>query len=449
MTVSIQARLLGLGLVAVLAFGLLTGGLAYRRAIHEVDELVDAQLAQYVRIMLALAHESDDDEVEPPGIEGHRYERKLLFQIWHREHGREHLLMRSPEAPTDWPAGIARQGYSEGRIGARAWRTFAAADDDEDRFALAALDLEIRDELAREIALDNLKPYLFGLPLLALVLALAIRHGLAPVRHLETELATRTPDRLDALSDAGLARELQPLVATLNQLFARLARTLDHERRFTSDAAHELRTPLAALRIQLQVAERTGDPDERHAALGKALRGADRMTHLVDQLLALARLEGDGGVGERGPVELSALVAEVAAEWVPMAAGRGIDLVVKGSPERPVLGGNPDLLRALVRNLVDNGLRYAEPGGRVEVAVEAGVGAGVRLTVRDDGPGVAPDAREHLGRRFQRLGRQGVEGVGLGLSIVQRIAELHGATVHFGAGLDGRGLGVEVSFSAT
>jgi two-component system sensor histidine kinase QseC len=473
---SIQARLLGLAMAALLAVGLLSMWLSYQRAVHEVDELVDAQLTQYVRILLTLAHDAADDEAESPHIPGHRYESRLMFQIWQRQPAGHELLLRSSDAPRAWPRGVARQGYSEARIGAGAWRFFAAADDTGEHVALAALELEFRDELAREIAQDNMLPYLVGLPILAVILWWSIRQGLAPLRRLEEELASRSPERLDALPEAGLPRELIPLVRTMNQLFGRVGRTLDNERRFTSDAAHELRTPLAALRMQLQVAQRTPDDDERQAAIGKALRGSGRMAHLVTQLLALARLEGNGSAGEMHLVDLTAIAGEVVADLAAMAADKGVGLDLDAGPTGPVRG-NPDLIRALVRNLIDNALRYTPAGGRVVVSLaqrpptpipspsrgegsapqggflrgatareRVEVGPEVILRVADNGPGVEPEKREKLGLRFHRFGPQSAEGVGLGLSIVRRIAELHGATLGFGDGLDGVGLGVEVDF---
>lgn len=440
MRLSIQARLLVPVMVAVLVVGLVTMVVSYRRAVREIDELFDAQLAQHVRLMLALAHDRDEDEVTPPRIHGHKYERQLLFQIWQGDDGHAELLLRSPGSPAAWPAGVAREGYSEARIDGRAWRTFAAATDDGGVQAWAALDLDFRDHLAAEIARDNMLPYLAGLPILALVLWLAIRQGLAPLRRLEAELASRSGERLDALPEDGLPRELSALVRTLNRLFGRVGQTIENERRFTSDAAHELRTPLAALRMQLQVARRTPDEAERRAALDKALRGADRMGHLVTQLLALARLEINGPAAELRAVDLNALVGAVVADLAAMAADKGVALELDAAATGEVRG-NPDLIRVLLRNLIDNAVRYTPAGGHVVLSLSGNV-----LRVADDGPGIAADQREKLGLRFHRFGPQSAEGVGLGLSIVRRIAELHGATVGFEDGLDGQGLAVVVTF---
>jgi two-component system sensor histidine kinase QseC len=221
---------------------------------------------------------------------------------------------------------------------------------------------------------------------------------------------------------------------------------MDKERRFTSDAAHELRTPIAALRAQLQVAERTPNPEERQAAIAKALSGTGRMTHLVAQLLALARLEAETADKPDANVNLDDLLHEVVAGLAPQAESRGIQVKIDTEPNC-VLAGNAELLRVLLRNLIDNAIRYVPDAGRVRAGL-AREGGRVVLTVADNGPGVAVAERDMLGQRFHRFGNQAVEGVGLGLSIVRRIAELHGAELAFGEGLEGRGLGVRVRFPA-
>lgn len=443
---SIQTRLLVLGLAVVLGVGAMTAWLGYRRAVHEVDELVDAQLAQYARIMLALAYAGSDDEMELPVLLGHRYQSRILFQIWEREAGKQRLVLSSPGAARDWPAGVAREGYSVARIGGRSWRCFAGLDARGEHAVWTCLDLRIRDELARDIAFNNVQPYAIGLPALALLLMAAIRRGLLPLRRMEAELSDRSPERLDPLSETGAPAELRPLVKAMNALFGRVTRTLDNERRFTSDAAHELRTPLAALRVQLQVAQRSQDEGEQQAAIAKALRGAERMTHLAGQLLALARLDSSAVAGVREPFDLSALTEDAIREMAPAAAKQQCRLESDIEPEL-LIHGHPDLLTVLIRNLLDNALRYGAGGGRIEVRLRRAADA-IVLQVADAGPGIAAAERARLGERFQRFAPQAVEGVGLGLSIVRRIAELHGAAVVFGEGLDGKGLGVTLRFPA-
>jgi two-component system sensor histidine kinase QseC len=311
---------------------------------------------------------------------------------------------------------------------------------------LAGHDLHIHQELASQIALSNMAPYLLAVPILAVLLLLAIRRGLEPLRALASDLAERDPQRLDELPEAGLPRELRPPVRAINQLFARIRMAMDKERRFTSDAAHELRTPIAALRAQLQVAERTPDPEERQAAIAKALRGTTRMTHLVAQLLALARLEAETADKPDARVNLGELLHDVVVELAPQAASKGIQSQADIAPNC-VLTGNSELLRILLRNLLDNAIRYVPEGGKVRAVLALEKGH-VLLAVEDNGPGVAVGERDTIGQRFPRFGARSVEGVGLGLSIVRRIAELHGAELAFGDGLDGMGFGVRVRFPA-
>lgn len=439
---SIQSRLILLVLGALLVVELVTAWTGYRRALHEADELLDAQLAQYAQIMLSLAHESRDDEVKLPDIETHPYQSKLMFQIWDMKGG-PRLMLRSPEAPHQWPQGVKTSGYSEASLAGHAWRFFVAKGQNG-YVVLAAHDLHIHQELASQIALSNMAPYLLAVPILVLLLLLAIRRGLEPLHALAADLSERDPQRLDELPEAGLPRELRPPVRAMNQLFGGIRMAMDKKRRFTSDAAHELRTPIAAMRAQLQVAERTPDPEERQAAIAKALRGTTRMAHLVAQLLALARLEAETADKPDAEVNLSDLLQDVVVELAPQAESRGIQVKIDTEPNC-VLTGNAELLRVLLRNLLDNAIRYVPGGGKVRVGLALEKGH-VVLAVEDNGPGVAVEERDKIGQRFHRFGAQTVEGVGLGLSIVRRIAELHGAELAFGDGLEGRGLGVRVDF---
>lgn len=439
---SIKSRLLVLVLGALLAVELVSGWTSYLRALHEADELLDTQLVQYAQIMLSLGRDGREDEVRLPEIQAHPYQNKLMFQIWDMRDA-PRLMLRSPEAPHHWPDGVAHAGFSETVLDGHAWRFFAVTAADR-HLVLAAHDLHIHQELASQIALSNITPLFVAVPLLALLLLLAISHALEPLQALASDLARRAPARLDALPEVNLPTELTPPVRAMNQLFDRIRQTLEHERRFTSDAAHELRTPIAALRAQLQVAERTPDAQERQAAIAKALQGTGRMTHLVGQLLALARLEAESVERPEAAIDLGKLLAEVATGFVAQAAARDVTLQTAIAPGC-VVTGNRELLRVLLRNLVDNAVRYVPQAGTVRAAL-APEGEMVVLSVDDNGPGVSPEARNLLGQRFHRFGAPGTEGVGLGLSIVQRVAQLHGAAVVFGDGLAGRGLGVSVRF---
>lgn len=425
---SIYARLLAMVLAIVALGGALAVIAAWRQARHEADELFDAQLAQTAHTLLELVAHADDD-IAGEIRRGHRYQQKLLFQVWHEEDGEQQLLLRSSNAPREPLIELSGEGFSDGTWQARRWRFYQAGGKRNDIRVIVGEDIAVREELARGVAWHSLLPALIGLPLLALLLHLAIRRGTAPLRRLAAALAERGPERLEPVALADVPAELAPVLAALNALLHKLGSALENERRFTSDASHELRTPLAAVQAQLQVANLTTDPTERRAAIDKSLRGIARMTHLVEQLLTLARLEAGERLAEPQTVDAAALVREVCAELGPAALAAKVTLELD-APVTALLAGRPELLAVLARNLVDNAIRYTPAGGRVQVKLIAGQ-RHVELIVSDNGPGVMPEHLAELGARFRRFGEAGAEGVGLGLSIVKRIAELHSGGVTF------------------
>lgn len=300
-----------------------------------------------------------------------------------------------------------------------------------------------REEVAREIAGQLLQPMLFALPALAILLVIAIGFALAPVRQLARDVATRAPDRLDALPIETLPAEVRPLVTRLNTLFADIVRALENERRFTADAAHELRTPLAALKAQAQVALASVDAPERQHALTQILVGCDRATHLVAQLLTLARLDADTSHPTQD-VALRPIAEEVLAVCAGDAIERRCDLVLHEGDAQ--VRGDAVLLQVLLRNLIDNSLRHSG-GTQIEVAIAA-QGAQAVLTVSDNGRGIAAAEREHVQQRFYRSASadsgNNTAGSGLGLSIVRRITELHGGTLHIVPPASGEGVSLLV-----
>jgi two-component system sensor histidine kinase QseC len=295
-----------------------------------------------------------------------------------------------------------------------------------------------REEVAAEIAEQLLKPLLYALPALALLLVIAIGFALAPLRQLARDVAARGPERLDPLPGERLPAEVAPLVTRLNSLFVDITRALDNERRFTADASHELRTPLAALKAQAQVALASVDQVERQHALTQIIAGCDRATHLVVQLLTLARLDA-GTPQPMRAVALRPLAEEILAMSAGDAIERRCDIVLhEGDAE---VSGDALLLQVLLRNLVDNALRHSG-ATRVEVSI-AQEGEHAVLTVSDNGCGIAADLLDLVQQRFYRgisADSSPSTGSGLGLSIVKRIAELHGGTLDIDGPTAGSGL---------
>jgi two-component system, OmpR family, sensor histidine kinase QseC len=441
---SLRRRLLVLLLGGFSAGWLVMLASSYIDAHHEIDEMFDAQLAQTAQALLTRRHDtqrddggdgdgdSDDNESDAKHA-AHRYQSKVMFQIWH-DNG--DLLQRSANAP-DRPLTDV-EGYSEQHDALGHWRIFSQWDERRHHRVQVAENHQVRDELVGHIALRLLLPALFGLPLLGAWVWLATRRALEPLDAVAAQIASRQPERLHALAPASAPQEIRPLVEAINDLFGRVDKTLESERRFTADAAHELRTPLAALATQAQVALRARDADERQHAIDQLIAGSRRAARLVDQLLTLARLDPDAP-RPTDTVKLDRLAEEVCAAHGGQALLKNITLELDAMPV--IVIGNADMLRVLLRNLVDNALRYTPNGGQVTVAITPG-----RLSVSDSGPGIPAEERQRVFDRFRRLAGQETEGSGLGLSIVARIAEMHGATIGLAGGADGRGLQVEVVF---
>ncbi|MEP7275418.1 MAG: ATP-binding protein, partial [Betaproteobacteria bacterium] len=283
---------------------------------------------------------------------------------------------------------------------------------------------------------------------LGVMIWVGVGRGLSPLETMSRALGKRRPDALAPLAERGLPDELRPLAASLNALLARLDAALGAQRRFTADAAHELRTPLAALVLQLDVARRVGDDPARVAAYDDLEGGVARASHLVDQLLTLARVEPEALATLATACDLPALAKEAIVARGALAAGKRIDLGL--ARETPALvRGDPASLSILLSNLLDNALRYTPEGGRVDVAIDRAGDGGAVLVVTDTGPGIPPDERERVFDRFHRGADAPATGSGLGLSIVKRIADAHGASIALGDPADHAGLCVSVHFPPT
>ena len=440
---SLRGRLLALLLAVVSAAWLGTAAFTYVDTRSELDELLDAHLAQSAALLVAQAggelHEIETDQT--PAVHGRKV--KVMFQIWERG---SMLRLRSAGSPAE-RLSAQEQGFSEASLQGKSWRVFSTWDGARRNLVQVAEEQHLRDEIIEDIAESLLLPLAIALPLLGLFLWLAVTRAVRPLRRLGRDVARRAPDNLSPVDTGDAPAEIVPLVDNLNRLFSRVGDALESERRFTANAAHELRTPLAALRTQAQVARASLDAAERQRALDNVIAGCDRATRLVEQLLTLARLEPTELKTRHVTCDLSAITREVAATIAPFALARGVEIELD-APAPVELSGTADLLRVLVRNLVDNAVRYSPASGIVNVSLAAGNGQAT-LTVLDQGPGVTPEERASLGRRFHRVLGSGESGSGLGLSIVKRIAELHHAEIEFDAGEAGPGLRVKISFPST
>jgi two-component system sensor histidine kinase QseC len=302
-----------------------------------------------------------------------------------------------------------------------------------------------RDELARDIAGNLLKPLLFSLPLLAFLLWVAVARSLRPLVRLTSEVEQREPDNLAPLDAGSAPREVVPLIDRLNKLFVRIDASLQKERRFTADAAHELRTPVAGIKAQAQVARGALNEVDRVHALDNAILGCDRAAHLIDQLLTLARIDTLDETGTE-PCLLKNIASEVIAAIAPTALSQNVRLELKDGDDVKVRG-NPVLLRIMLRNLIDNAVRHTGAGTTVEIKVRQEHGQSC-LSVTDNGPGIPEAELERVAERFYRPAGTSASGSGLGLSIVKRIAEIHAASLQLAKAENGTGLSITVVFKS-
>ncbi|MBK6803391.1 MAG: sensor histidine kinase N-terminal domain-containing protein [Betaproteobacteria bacterium] len=437
---SLSRRLLLLSLAAVAVVWVASSIFAVVRVRHEAGELLDAHLVQAAAMLHARVGDDVDESELEHAPELHRYARGLAFQVW--DEGRK-LRLHSANAP-DTRLSPQERGFSDVESGGRAWRVYSSLDRKGRVLVQVAEERRARDRIAGSVAGALLLPMIVGLPVLGLLIWLALRSGLKPLVALGRDVAVRDPDNLQPLEAADAPREVGPLVASLNGLFGRLRQSIDHERRFNADAAHELRTPLAGVRAQAEVALGASADAERTHALRQVIAGCDRAARLVDQMLTLARLDPKRTLAGGARFDLAAVARDAIAEIAPAGHARGVDVALDASPAQIV--GDPALVAILLRNLLDNAIRHGPAGTTVEVGVQA-VAGGAELVVTDQGPGVPPEERDRLGERFHRVLGTGETGSGLGLSIVRRIAELHHAEVAFGAAPSGRGFAARVRFA--
>jgi len=430
---SIRSRLLATLLAAVIVA--LAGAMlaAYLVVHEEVNDLLDAQLIALAR---SLRHGQLVQSGEPmPGLAAGE-ENDFVIQVYRADGTRLSSSLPGVELPLPPGEGFHSLTWQDQR-----WRLYERHVGR--RIIVVAQPHEARDELSAAIALSVIWPSLALIPVLALLIWLAVRRGLRPLEAIASAVGRRSPATLDPLPVAALPRELQPLVAALNDLLGRLSHALQVQRDFVADAAHELRTPLAAVDLQAQLVERAATPEERGVAVGRLRTGLQRATHLVQQLLILARQDPGTAPTPARPVALGETVRLALADFVAPAHAKAIDLgLVREDPVS--IAGDPEALRILVGNLLDNAIRYTPGGGRVDVSVARENAAAV-LAVTDTGPGIPPGERSRVLDRFYRRAGSGVSGSGLGLAIVRGIAERHGATLALDRA-PGGGLQVSVQF---
>jgi two-component system, OmpR family, sensor kinase len=438
---TIRRRLLWSLLGAVGALWLIALVMSYYDAHRELDQLFDAQLAQSAQLLSSQAgHELLElEELEREDLQ--QYARQFAVQLWD---ARGRLLLRMGAAPAA-RFSDTEHGFSDATVHGRQWRVFSDWDVEHRILVQMAEPDDARARLAAQIALNALLPLVAALPLMGALIWWIVTRGLAPIRRISEEVARRDPGTLDRLDIGAAPGEVHPLIERLNALFERIERSIANEQRFTADAAHELRNPVAAIRAQAEASLVAADPGVLRAGLSKISASAIRLSRLVDQLLALARLDARDRIAFSS-VDLVSVAKQTLAELAPSAIERGATIDLE-APDAAIMAGDAALLAAAIRNLAENAIAHGGPGVRIATRI-ARVDGAYDLIVEDDGPGVPADERANLGRRFYRGEAREAEGSGLGLSLVERIAALHGATPAYDEGPHHRGLQVRIRFAA-
>ncbi|WP_374411054.1 ATP-binding protein [Hydrogenophaga sp.] len=437
---SLRARLLVFVLLAILATALLQAGLAWRAARAEADALFDYQMRQTAQSLRAGLPEGLATGMLP--IPPQQQDFDFVLQIWTADGS---LLLRSADRPELPPQAVL--GFAEVGAHGTTYRVYSLMTGG--LVIQVAQDMAVRRRMAGELALRTAAPVLWLAPLLMLAVGWLVRSTLAPVGRVRQQLAARHADDLTPVAEKDLPEELQPLVHEFNALLARLGQAFEVQQRFVADAAHELRSPLAALKLQVQGLRRATDDETRERSLQRLDSGIERATRLVSQLMALARQQArQAEAAPTQALDLVALARQAVSEAVPEAQARGQDLGLSGL-DVAMVRGHADALTLLLRNLIENALKYTPEGGRIDVGVVRAAGSSeVVLTVEDSGPGIPEAERERVLDRFYRLPDAPSTGSGLGLAIAQSVAQLHGAALRLDASPALGGLRVRLTLPA-
>lgn len=457
-TASLRTRVTWLIIAAQVGVLIPLSTVTYIHQHRQMTELLDGRLAQAGRTMGALLESAPAATGGSPNnlpsssqlhhtvvvsVRDKNYEPDVGFQAYNRE-GR---IIAATTNLSDLPAPTSSErGFRNLVLQGHKWRTFTM----QNRAGLLIRIGEVSDNrrnIVHGLVVEHMVPLFIGLPLLALLVSFAVKRGLRPLDLLAQQLALRLPGSRQPVAVEHTPREITPLIVSLNQQIEQLEDTIEREHRFASDVAHELRTPLAATMIHLESAQIAENAHDIEFTLQSAQNALARLARRIEQILALARLEAGAASQQRQPIDLIALATETIEELAPIIAEKGIALSLNHTDDAVRVDGHEVALTAMLRNLIENALRYSGNRGRVEISIDK-AGAHAVIDVCDDGPGIPAERRELVFERFRRAVESESRGYGLGLSIVQRTVQMHRATIELGDSPFGRGLRVRIRMDA-
>ncbi|WP_036169197.1 ATP-binding protein [Massilia sp. 9096] len=442
LTHSLRGRLLWYLLAAITLAAIAQAAIAYRTALNDANDIFDYHMQQMALSLRSRAPLATSDDGAPPGDAPVPGSDDMVVQVWSPDGVRVFRSASHARLPQ-----LAVLGFSNVKANGTTYRIFSIQTSNQT--VQVAQDLAVRRAMAGNLALRTIGPIGVMMPILMLVVWLVVSRSLDPVARVRRQVAARQADDLSPVSDAGLPDEVRPLVQELNLLFGRVRTAFDAQQNFVADAAHELRTPLAALKLQVQSLARSDSAEAKDVAVARLNAGIERATRLVEQLLVLARQEASAATGTPPQnVDLAGVARRAVADLVGVAQAKDIDLGLQRADAAEVRG-QPDALMILLRNLVDNAIKYTPGGGTVDVSVQHDPGArAIVVTVEDSGPGIPPEERERVFDRFYRVPGSDAAGSGLGLAIIKAIAERHGAVLALGQSAMLGGLEARVTFPA-
>ena len=480
---SIRRRLLVSLISTIFILWLIAAFFVYQAASYEVEEIYDATLAQDSRILATLMiHEIEEDRevkdhlqmlVKELGeavigesalfqhllqeyqanesekdyltlvprdlVKGHRYEAKIAFLI-KGVNGKTYLRSNLPASFNEF-----KQGYNNFIIEDREWRMFGLKEASGQFNVQVGELLSVRQETVSEIVFNSLWPIIISLPMIGVFIWIMVGGGLKPLKIIAGNVENRDPNSLDPISTEDVPSEVVPMVESLNRLFLRVQAALENERRFTADAAHELRTPLAALKTLAQAKSLT-EGNSHKGFLEQIVRGVDRATHLLEQLLTLARMDSQSiDESPTQETDLQNEVINILSSIASSALEKDIEISYDGPTDPVMVRGYSPAIQILLRNIIDNAIRYTPLEGEVSVRLDE-LKDGVKIEVSDTGPGIPEDQQQGIYQRFRRGEDTKTQGSGLGLAIVKRIVELHHASIDMRNRRDRSGLRVSVKF---
>ncbi|MEO6918558.1 MAG: ATP-binding protein [Collimonas sp.] len=426
-----QYLLLWMLLGTVIAF-IVAGFSVYLKIQHETDELFDYQLKQIVRSFPSQMSPQKNDTVDThPG-------KKIVVQVWNKQGEQVFITNAARELPR-----YESRGFIDVTTHGERWRVYS--EENSGQLVQIAQLVRDRETIQGKLLWRCLIPIFSLVPVLAVLIWLVAGRSLQPLHRLTGSLRQRSADDLQHLERQGYTQEIIPIVDALNDLFGRLYQAMQSQKQFVADAAHELRTPLAALKLQLQLVEMADDDKERSAAIKKLHERLNRATHQVQQLLALARHGGENSASNKETVDLQRLAAGVVSDYAPLAESKKIDLGLEAAELVLTVHGNIESMRVMLGNVVGNAIRYTPSSGKVDVRVLCMDGRPC-LQVDDTGAGIPEEERERVFDRFYRREVAQESGSGLGLAIVKNVAIQHGARVSLHDGPQGKGLSVRLVF---